>query len=309
MRRRAVLACLAAAGLAAGGSRGYAATPSASPRLVVLDWSLTELLLSAGIVPVGVSNSTGFRRTYTACALPDTVVDLGLMFQPNLELLLALKPDRIIVTPAHAALRTSLERIAPIVTFGQFRSSPTPYSAAMKETLSLGRLFGHERAAADVIAAADVTLKQARASIAAKPGIRERPLYLARFIDENYLRVYGTHSFHGELLGLLGLDNAWRDRTGASAFSTRRLDDLDAAPRSTLVYFEPLVAAAASMMKSSPLWRAMPFAKPGGMLGLPFVPPDGGALSATFFVRALTQALTSELPHADAAVCQLRRLA
>jgi ABC-type Fe3+-hydroxamate transport system substrate-binding protein len=309
MRRRAVFACLAAAGLAAAIPHGYATTGSASPRLVVLDWSLTELLLSAGIAPVGISNSAGFRLAYTACDLPRTVVDLGLMFQPNLELLLALKPDLIIVTPAHMAMKASLERIAPTATFGQFRSSPTPYSSAMKETLALGRLCGREHAAMDVIAAADAALKQAGASIAAMPGIRERPLYIARFIDENYLRVYGAHSFYGELLGLLGLENAWRDRTGTSAFSTRRLEDLDAPPVSTLVYFRPLAAAAASMMKTSPLWHAMPFAKPGGMLGLPLFPLDGGVLSATYFARTLTHALADGLPGTHAAVSSSRRCA
>jgi ABC-type Fe3+-hydroxamate transport system substrate-binding protein len=304
-----MLACLAAAGLtaAAAPTHGHAATAAASPRLVVLDWSLTELLLSAGIVPVGISNSAGFRRTYTACDLPETVVDLGLMFQPNLELVLALKPDLIIVTPAHGAMQASLERIAPTATFGQFRSSPTPYSAAMKETLALGRLFGREQAAADAIAAADTALKRASASIAAMPAVRERPLYIARFIDENYVRVYGVHSFYGELLGLLGLDNAWRDRTRAAAFSTLHLEDLHATSVSTLVYFKPLAPAAASMMKSSPLWRAMPFAKPGGVLGLPPAPPDGGALSATSFARALTRALADALPRADTAFSSSRR--
>ncbi len=300
MRRRALIASFAAAGLMSA-VKGYGATVAPSLRLVVLDWSLTELLLSAGIVPVGVSNPHGFRRVYTACDLPAQVVDLGLMFQPNLELLLALKPDLILVTPAHAALHASLERIAPTVTFGQFRSSPTPYSAAKGETLALGRLFGRERAAKDAIAAADAALMWARTSISAMPALRSRPLYIARFIDDALLRVYGTRSFYGELMAQLGLDNAWRDHRGAAAFTTMRFDDLRTAPDSTLVYIKPLAVSAASMMETSPLWQAMPFSKVSGTLALPSIPPDGGTLSATYFAESLTQVLTREFSGSDRA--------
>jgi iron complex transport system substrate-binding protein len=285
MKRRALLASFAAASLMAAASSCRATAGAKPPRIVVLDWSLTELLLSAGIVPVGVSNPRGFRRVYTACDLPPGVVDLGLMFQPNLELMLALKPDVIIVTPAHAALLASLERIAPTVTFGRFRGSATPYSAAKNETLALGRMFGREGAAAEAIATADAAIRKASETLT-----RRRPLYLTRFIDETHVRVYGPRSFYGELLTQLGLDNAWHGR-GASAYSTMSIEDLNAAPQSALAYFMPLSPAAAGMMKTSPIWQAMPFSRPGGTLALPGVPPDGGTLSATRFAYVLTRAL------------------
>ncbi|SAL47476.1 periplasmic binding protein [Caballeronia sordidicola] len=298
MKRRALLTSFAAASLMAAASSCCAAagampTPT-SRRIVVLDWSLTELLLSAGIVPAGVSNPQGFRKAYTACDLPAGVVDLGLMFQPNLELMLALKPDVILVTPAHTALLASLERIAPTLTFGRFHGSPAPYSAAKTETLALGQLFRRESAAANAIKTADAAIARARESIAATPSTRARPLYLTRFIDETHVRVYGPRSFYGELLAQLGLDNAWRGRGASadSAYSTTSIEDLDAAPDSTLAYFGPLGPAASSMMKTSPIWKAMPFAKPGGTLALPGVPPDGGTLSATRFADVLARALT-----------------
>jgi iron complex transport system substrate-binding protein len=255
---------------------------------VSLDWGLCEMLLSIGVVPVGLANTKGFRVSFTTSALPASVVDLGLMFQPNMELLLALKPDLILITPAHASLRASLERIAPTYTLGRFRAAPAPYTVAREETLQLGRLLDREREAVVTLADAQQKLSRARDRLATcLPGC-DQPLHVAQFLDETRIRVFGTQSMYGETLTMLGLRNAWR---GSSSAATLGYDALGSARDTTLVCLTPIPFAAQTMMQSSPLWHAMGFAAPGRTVSLPLIPPGGGVISATHFADALADSL------------------
>jgi ABC-type Fe3+-hydroxamate transport system substrate-binding protein len=303
MNRRAMLSALLGAGALAATALSDVAlagdAPAATPRrIVVLDWGLTEMVLSIGVVPVGIANTRDFRRNFTACDVPASVVDLGLMFQPNMELLFALKPDLIVISPAHASLQAALERVAPTVTLGRYRSSEAPYSAARAETLQLAHLLGCEARAETLLAQADTALDRARTALAALPGAsavggaKGRPLYMVNFIDEAHVRMFGPNSFYGELMTTLGLQNAVR----SGAFSTTGFDVLGNVPDATLLYMKPLAPSVVNMMKTSPLWHAMPFKNDGRMMGLPRVPPDGCLLSAMLFARALVDAFeqTSE---------------
>ena len=297
MNRRAMLSALLGAGALAATALSDVAlagdAPAATPRrVVVLDWGLTEMVLSIGVVPVGIANTRDFRRNFTACDVPASVVDLGLMFQPNMELLFALKPDLIVISPAHARLQAALERVAPTVTLGRYRSSEAPYSAARAETLQLARLLGCEARAEALLAQADMALDHARKALAALPGAsavggaKGRPLYMVNFIDEAHVRVFGPNSFYGELMMTLGLQNA----VHSGAFSTTGFDVLGNVPDATLLYMKPLAPSVVNMMKTSPLWQAMPFMNEGRMMALPRVPPDGCVLSAMFFARVLVDA-------------------
>lgn len=304
MKRRTLLAALLGGACLNLVSPGARARPAVPRRVIVLDWCLAELTLALGVVPVGMANTPGFRRYFTACPVPDSVVDLGLMFQPNMELMLALKPDLIVITPAHASLRGALERLAPTVTLGQFRASPAPYTGACEETMRLAQLFGREAQGEAAVAQSRRAIAQARARLDALPAYAnargDLPLYVARFIDESRLRVFGTHSLFGELLAQLGLRNAW---DGAAAAAMIGFDALDADPRATLVYVKPLPAMTAMMMRTSRVWQAMPFARAGRMTGMAEVPPEGGILSAAYFAHALVDALAAlpaTLPAAQA---------
>ncbi|WP_109477804.1 iron-siderophore ABC transporter substrate-binding protein [Paraburkholderia sp. C35] len=293
MNRRAMLAALLGGAFLSFGVRARAAAPR---RVIVLDWGLAELTLALGVLPVGMANTPGFRRNFTACSVPASVVDLGLMFQPNMELMLSLKPDLIVITPAHASMRGALERIAPTVTLGMFRASPTPYTAACEETMRLARLFGRETQGEAAVMQSQRAIDAARARLDALPAAsraRAAPVYLTRFIDESHLRVFGTHSLFGELLARLGLRNAWGRANGAAASAMIGFDALDADPRATLVYVKPLPAMTATMMQTSRVWQAMPFAGAGRMTGMAEVPPEGGILSAAYFAHALVDALAA----------------
>ncbi|WP_310630644.1 ABC transporter substrate-binding protein [Paraburkholderia sp.] len=303
MKRRTLLAALLGGCLPLASPGARAGVPR---RVIVLDWGLAELTLALGVVPVGMANTPGFRRNFAACPVPDSVVDLGLMFQPNMELMLALRPDLIVITPAHASMRGSLERLAPTVTLGQFRASPTPYTGACEETLRLAHLLGCAAQGEAAVAQSRRAIAAARARLDALPAYAKSaggaPIYMTRFIDESRLRVFGTASLFGELMVQLGLRNAWEHADRAST-AMIGFDALDADPRATFVYVRPLPAMTASMMRTSRVWQALPFARAGRMTGMAEVPPEGGILSAAYFAEALVDAL-STLPATSTAQAQ-----
>lgn len=93
-RRRLLTAALLAPALS------WASGTPVPQRLAVLDWGLAETILALGVTPAGVSAPDWYRKLIPTPALPKTVQDLGLLFQPNLETLYALKPDAIVITPS-----------------------------------------------------------------------------------------------------------------------------------------------------------------------------------------------------------------
>ncbi len=291
LNRRAWLTAIGGAALCASvGVHAQRAARTAVPRrLVVLDWGLAELLLSIGVVPVGMANTPGFRRSFVASPVPGSVVDLGLMFQPNMELMLALKPDLILITPEHRSLVASLERIAPTLTAAAFRTSSAPYTTACDETLRIARRLDRAAIGETTVDAANRAIAACRERMAARSANGPAPIYVVRFLDAARLRVYGPHSLFGEILTRLGFANAWPDSARGAPYATVGFDALAAAPDATLISPLPLPPAAAAMMRG-PIWRATPFAGEGRMIGVEAVPPEGGVVSGTVFARALADA-------------------
>lgn len=264
----------------------------AALRVATLDWGLTEMLLSLGRVPVAMSNPRGFRSNFAESVLPENVIDLGLSFQPNMELLLSLRLGLILITPEHAHLCASLERIAPTMTLGRYKSSGTPYTAARLETLQLAGVLDCADRAGEVLRKADKEIAAARARLEGLPAVRGRPVYIVRFVDDTYMRVFGRRSMFGEVLEMLGLDNAWSmPACAAAGFSIVEMERIGERAETSLLYLKPLPAPAASMMRTSPLWRAMPFARSGRIGALPDISADGGVISAAHFASGLAQAL------------------
>lgn len=62
-------------------------------RIVALEWLPVELLLALGITPYGVADVPNYKLWVSEPPLPDSVIDVGLRTEPNLELLTEMKPS------------------------------------------------------------------------------------------------------------------------------------------------------------------------------------------------------------------------
>lgn len=301
-RRRRVLAALGA--LASTSSFG--ATPPRAPRsprsprrIVVLNWELTETLLALGRAPVGIPLPDWYASGIVAPPLPPGVVDVGLLYQPNFDVLLTLAPDLLIVTPAHAALMTPLQRIAPTLTLGAYMSAAQPFEALCAETQTMARALAAPDHAMALIAATQRGFAAAADAIAATPTRATRPVIVAEALDERHFRVYGAGSLFDAVLARIGLRNAANPRdaagrpqdapwpTNAAGSATVALQRLFDVPQADILLVGPLHDDLRAALSASPLWRALPAVRERRVSVLPVIAAFGGLVSMQRFAAAL----------------------
>jgi ABC-type Fe3+-hydroxamate transport system substrate-binding protein len=301
-RRRLALAGLGAAALAASGApfareaavslaarAAAGAAVASSPRVVVLDWPLTEVVLSLGVVPAGVSRPTWYAKLDGVPPLPSSVVDTGLLYQPNFEVLESLKPELIVITPWHAPLRALLERIAPTLTVQLFGPGIDVYPVVHAATRRLAGALGREAAANALFARADAALADASARLAAFRGTG-RPLYLLRPIDDRHIAVFGKNSLFGGVLGALGIDNAWQGMADPQGMTEADLGALAAHTDAQVVTIGVPPGVAAQLARS-PLWGALPFVRQNRVRHIGPLPALGGVVASMRFADSLANAL------------------
>ena len=101
-------------------------------RIVALEWLPVELLLALGIVPYGVADTINYRLWVSEPPLPDSVIDVGLRTEPNLELLTEMKPSFMVWSAGYGPSPEMLARIAPGRGFTSQRWQTKPLAMARK---------------------------------------------------------------------------------------------------------------------------------------------------------------------------------
>lgn len=273
---------------------------AASPpqRIVAMDFGLTEMLLTLGVTPLAVSVPDWYRRTNVAPPLPASVRDIGLLYQPNLELLAQLRPGLMLITPAHRPLRAQLERIAPTLTLALSGGDAGPWQQIRHEMRHLADVLARDTAADNALRAADDTLADVRARFAQRPDITGRPLFLVEFVDDRHLLVYGADSLFGDVMTRIGLRNAWRHATNARGYAMVDFTQLADVADAQLVYIAPLPDAARVTVSRGVLWRSLPFVRAQRVGGMPKVSQGGALYTGERCARQLADVLLAGGRHA-----------
>jgi ferric hydroxamate transport system substrate-binding protein len=267
-----------------------------------MDFGLTEMLLMLGVTPLATSVPDWYRRTNVAPPLPEGVIDIGLLYQPNFELLEQLRPDLLVLTPAHAPMRAQLERIAPTITLALSAPGVEPWQQIAQETQRLARVLHREPQAEAAIADANAKLAAARARIAAASNANKAaaPIFVVEFVDDRHLLAYGPGSLFGDVMTRLGLRNAWTGPTNARGYAVTdftRLADVKDAADARLVYIDPLPDAARDTLAQGVLWRSLPFARAGRVASMPKVSQGGALYSGARFAGQLADVVLSQEAH------------
>ncbi|WP_204117261.1 ABC transporter substrate-binding protein [Paraburkholderia sp. C35] len=313
VRRRVVRAMSAGAFIAASGrlhasaatagtAAAVAPAPHATPprRIVTMSWELTETLLALGVAPVGMSLPPWYTQTIVEPPLPAGVADLGLLYQPNFEVLQRLAPDLMIITPGHASIRGALEHIAPTLTLGAYMSDPQPYQSLRRETVELGRALARESHATTLLDATTRYVAGEKARLDAQPAWRASPVIVADAVDDRFVRVYGAGSLFDDLLREMNVANAvhpskpagrtaWTmNMAGSALVPVQRLMDAGLA---SVLLVGPVQPAVRAGLLRNPLWQALPAVRSARLMELPVIAPYGGLISMQRFARAVTTAL------------------
>ncbi len=283
--RREFLGLLAASAIA-GNVRAQA-----TPRIAAIDWAMLETAVALGVMPVAATELIQFRIGAVEPEIPENVADLGLRGAPNFELLQLIRPDLILISPFYTRYTGRLEAIAPVFSLPFYVKGEPPFDKALAAVTALGEKLGRTDGARQVLGETEAALQAMRTRIAS---FSARPTYVINIGDARHFRAFGADSMFGDVLGRLGLANAWVDRSQFTFAAPVPLENLAATPEARIVIVSDIPVEARESLRNSAIWRSLPAVREGRVLTLGNVSPYGGITAGMRFARLLTEALASQ---------------
>lgn len=289
--RRGLMVGLAAC---AAFPRSRPADAAPPKRLVAFDWGIAATIIELGGRLVGLPSIEYYNLSTVEPILPAEVVDVGLLFTPNFEILDELAPDMIIIPPALQYSAGLLERIATTVIADIGGVTDDVLGAARKGTAELAAAIGLPQNAKCLAGAFDDALELADARIAAWQG---RPVVIASFADERHLTVYGEGSLFHQLLESLGLRNAFRQRIMFRGRLVVGMEELAAVPDAVILILSSGGNNTVPTNSATGIfWRSLPAVRQDRVFELPAVADDGGMPAALRFLRLVSDAFSARKP-------------
>ncbi|MGV3551655.1 iron-siderophore ABC transporter substrate-binding protein [Rhizobium sp.] len=259
-------------------------------RIVSLDYAMASTLLSIGARPIGVASLADWGRWVVEPAMPGDVVDIGSSWEVNFELLAALKPDLVLTTPYLEALRPRLESFAPVLSIPVYTGDGKPLlPAAYTATETLGDHIGLGAEARAFLAEADRVFADCRSRLAG----HDHSVVLVGIMDPRHARIFGAPGLYHSVLERIGVANAWTGTGNLWGFQTIGIEELAQFdhPDTRLFALEPMPRDVLAKLQSSPIWQALPAARPERFGILPGVLMFGMVREAMRFATLITDRL------------------
>ncbi|WLP56198.1 iron-siderophore ABC transporter substrate-binding protein [Agrobacterium fabrum] len=278
-------------GLLAASAFAGTARAKQTPRIAAIDWAMLETSVALGVMPVAATELIQFRAGAVEPEIPESVADLGLRGAPNFELLQLTRPDLILISPFYTRYTGRLEAIAPVFSLPFYVKGEPPFEKALAAVTALGEKLGRTDEARKALIETDAAMQAMRTRLA---GFSARPTYVINIGDARHFRAFGADSMFGDILGRLGLANAWVDRSQFTFVAPVPLENLAASPEARIVIVSDIPVEAREGLRNSAIWRALPAVRQGRVVTLGNVGPYGGITAGMRFARLLTDALTAQ---------------
>ena len=253
-----------------GTARAAAINPH---RIVALEWLPVELMLALGITPYGVADIPNYNLWVNEPKIPDSVIDIGLRTEPNLELLTQMKPSFLVWSAGYGPSADKLAHIAPSRGF-TFSDGKKPLTMARNSLNEMAQLLDVEAVAKEHLDHFDKVIDALKPRFAHRG---DRPLLMVTLLDARLDRY--------------GIPNAWEGEMtfwGSTAIGIDRLAqfrDVD------VLCFDHGNEREMQTLMATPLWQAMPFVRAQRFQRAPAVWFYGATLSAMHFARVLDGAI------------------
>ena len=259
-------------------------------RIVAINWLAAEALLSLGIPPLAVSDGGYFRRRIATPVLPATVQDIGPYWEPNIEMIAALRPTLILSDMLAPAIQDSLRRIAPVQVVPVYPPAGPLWPTLLAFYRSLGRQLGVTAKAEQLINHANHAIAQYKQQLKQAEG--QRVLVVVRSQDGKFVTVYGANSLPDALLTQLGLRNAWTLPVGAMGTANVGVERLFSLQADWLFYTElPTTLTRVSRLRQPDgLWQQLPLVAAGRARELSHFFPFGGLATAVSLAQHIAAA-------------------
>ncbi|WP_428965690.1 ABC transporter substrate-binding protein [Micromonospora fluostatini] len=268
-------------------------------KVVALEWAEAEMLVSLGVMPVGVADTKGYATWVTAAPLDAGVKDVGTRAEPSVDSIVALEPDLVVVGDGRAtALLDQLEKYVPVLVtkgsdatdnLGRLRSDLTMVATAVGKTAEAEKL----------LADFDTAIADGKKKIA-DAGAAGKSFAIADGWKEGSsvtIRMFGQGALISQVGIQLGLKNAWTgevdevwglgqtDVEGLTGLKDQDLHFFYNASDGDDVFADGLAGNA--------IWRSFSFVKEGKLHRMPNgIWTFGGPLSAKQYLDELVKVYT-----------------
>lgn len=182
-------------------------------RIVALEWLPVELLLALGITPYGVADVPNYRLWVNQPPLPDSVIDVGLRTEPNLELLTEMKPSFMVWSAGYGPAPEKLARIAPGRGFS-FSDGKKPLAVARQSLQEMAQLLNLQKAAERHLAQYDTVIASLKPRFIHRGA---RPVLLTSLLDSRHMLVFGPNSLFRDVLDEYGSLTPGREKPTSGA--------------------------------------------------------------------------------------------
>lgn len=294
--RRAVLLGMAGILPAILFKEAAAQQPSSCPtakRVAVMTPWITETIQAMGVMPIAVPEAQRDRRAGQS-RLPDSVVDLGFMGEPNLEQLDRLRPDLILIdgTLQGEGWKRIMSDIAPVEMVDLFLPARNPWRTTGEQALLIADWIGCPDAGPSFLVDSDATIARARQVIAGTDAA-SRPWFLARMNDARNFTLHAEGSIFHDVLTMLGLTDACTV-SSQWGFLGVGIDKLAELPDAGIILLNAPPPGAAQGMGPDSLWQQLPAVREGRVHYLDDLYMFGAIPTGVQFARQLVESLTGE---------------
>ncbi|MFI7126503.1 ABC transporter substrate-binding protein [Nonomuraea sp. NPDC050153] len=228
---------------------GETKVPMTPKRVVVLDTDKLDTMVSLGLAPVGAAQAQENQKwpAYLGSALSATKA-VGTLQAPNIEAIMALKPDLILGTKfRQAAFYDKLSKIAPTV-------FTEKVGITWKENFLLdAEALGKKDQAQQLLSAYEQRAKEVGAKFS------KLQVSIVRFMPTE-IRMYGPESFSGIVVGDAGIQRPEAQQLADQAdkrFGKLSQENIAKADANAIFYTAYGAAAAKSQaaVTGGPLWK------------------------------------------------------
>lgn len=259
-------------------------------RVIAIDWTIAETMKALDYNPLAIGDKRSYSTWVRYPPLDDSVVDLGLRMQPNLEQLITLKPDLIIIPSFFGFNQSLLEQYAPLKVMDIYKGGDV-YTNMIETTKEVAQLLSRENEARKLIKEnEEIFLELSNQLQSVKSQIA-----VVQFIDTKQVRIYGENSIFGAGLNKLGLKNALPPHviTNLWGIAVIPVVELLRFPKDTiLVIIEPIPFDLEEELRRNSLYRAIRLLD--NKILLEPIWSAGGILSLQRFSKNLTQKILSQ---------------
>ncbi|MDF2724519.1 MAG: transporter substrate-binding protein [Paenibacillus sp.] len=227
-------------------AQGTVTLPKKPEKIVAMDFSFTDMLVSLGIQPVGVADDGD------ASLFMDSVKSqlksyksVGSRYEPSIELISSLKPDLIIVDiNKHKAALPQLKAIAPLLVLNDYTAD---YDQMLKNFAITAKAVGKE-------AEGKKRLEEHQAKIdAAKKRIKSANLnVLPAVVNPTGFFGHSDHSYSGSMLKMLGFNDPVKNE---AAYPQLSLEQLVETNPQVLFLMPTDKVTIVNQWEANPLWK------------------------------------------------------